>query len=116
MCIILEVGNSDVDVDLTSVRPAEDSFMPVLNDRVDETSPPVDGSVSASEESQSESSDSSYLNTDLDRDDNIDDGEIDTAEFMHLNEQQVNQELGEVSSGMAMVILKLHSQLEIVCF
>lgn len=112
MCIILEVGNSDVDVDLTSVRPAEDSFMPVLNDRVDETSPPVDGSVSASEGSQSESSDSSYLNTD----DNIDDGEIDTAEFMHLDEQQVNQELGEVSSGMAMVILKLHSQLEIVCF
>jgi hypothetical protein len=71
--------------------------------------------VSASEGSQPESSDSSssYLNVDLD--DDIDDGEINTTESMHLDEQQVNQELEEVSSGMTMVIPKLlHSQLYVV--
>ena len=63
---------------------------------------PLDGFVSTSEESPSESSDSdssSYLNTDLG---DIDNGEIDTTE--------------EVSTGMAMVVLKLDSQAQITCF
>ena len=106
MSITSEVDNSDVDIDLTSVRLAEDSFM-VLNDRVDETSS-LDDSESAPEGSQSESSDdSSILNIDLDGD--IEDEEIDTTESIDLDEQQVNQELEEVSSGMLIVILKLHS-------
>ena len=95
MSIIIEVDSSDGDIDLASARHAEDSFM-ILNDRVDETSP-LDDSVSAAEESQSESSDSSFLNIDLD--DEIDDEEIDAAESIDLDEQQVNQELEEVSSG-----------------
>ncbi|KAI9573409.1 hypothetical protein HD554DRAFT_2055827 [Boletus coccyginus] len=91
MSIILEVDNSDVDIELTSVRHAEDSFV-VLNDQ-DETSP-LDDPEPASEESQSESSEESYLNIDLD-DDSIDDEEIDTTASMDLDEQ-VNQELEEV--------------------
>lgn len=105
MSIMLEVVNSDVDIDLTSVRHAEDSFM-ILNDHLDETSPP-DGSVLASE-SQSESSDSSYMNIGLD--DDIDDQEIDITESMDLDEQQGNQELEDVSSDIIVVILKLHSR------
>ena len=94
MSIILEVDSSDVDIDLTSVRLAEDSFM-ILNDRVDEISP-LDDPESALEESQSESSDdSSFLNLDLD--DAIEDEEIDTTESIDLDEKQVNQELEEVS-------------------
>jgi len=96
MSTILEADNSDVDIDLTSVRHAEDSFM-VLNDQ-DETSP-LDDFEPASEESQSESSDSSFLNIDLDNDIDIDDEEIDTTASMDLNEQ-VNQELEEVSIGI----------------
>ncbi|KAG8215118.1 hypothetical protein J3R82DRAFT_8569 [Butyriboletus roseoflavus] len=91
MSIILEVDDSDVDIDLTSVRHAEDSFM-ILNDHVDETGP-LDGSVSLSEESQSESSDSSYLNIYLD--DDIDDQEIDAIESMDLDGQRAIQELEE---------------------
>lgn len=96
MSIILEVDDSDIDIDLTSVRYAEDSFM-ILNDHMDETGP-LDGPVSASEESPSESSDSSYLNIDLD--DDIDDQEIDATESMDLEEQEANHELDEVSSVM----------------
>lgn len=107
MSILLEVDNSDVDIDLTSVRHAEDSFM-ILNEHVDETSA-LDGSVSASEESQSEPSDSSYLNIDLD--DDIDDQEIDSAESIDLDEQEANGELEDVSSGTSMMILNLHSQM-----
>ena len=93
--IILEVDSPDVDIDLTSVRHAEDSFM-TLNDRVDETSPL--GSVPASEESQPESS---ILNVELD--DDIED----EKESIDL-EQQANEEPEEVSSGTVVVILKLH--------
>ncbi|KAF8549818.1 hypothetical protein OG21DRAFT_542691 [Imleria badia] len=92
MSIILEVDNSDVDIGLTSVRHAEDSFM-ILNDHLDETTL-LDGSVSAPEETQSVSSDSSYLNIDLD--DEIEDEEIDTTESIDLDEQQVNQALEDV--------------------
>jgi hypothetical protein len=88
MSIILEVDNPDVDIELTSV---EDSFM-ILNAGVDET-----------EESQSESSDSSF--PDIDLDDEIEDEEIDTTESIELDEHQVNQELEEVSSYM---VPKLH--------
>ena len=110
MSITLEVDNSDVDLDLTSVRLAEDSFM-VLNDRVDETIL-LDDSKSVSEESQPESSDnSSFL--DIDLEDDSEDEEIDTTESIDLDEQQVNQELDEVSGGMLIVILKLH--LEMIC-
>ena len=94
MSITLEVDNSDVDLDLTSVRLAEDSFM-VLNDRVDETIL-LDDSKSVSEESQPESSDnSSFL--DIDLEDDSEDEEIDTTESIDLDEKQVNQELEEVS-------------------
>ncbi|KAF8124364.1 hypothetical protein EV363DRAFT_1227517 [Boletus edulis] len=92
MSIILEVDNSDVDIDLTSVEHAEDSFM-ILNDGVDETSP-SDGSASASEEAQSESSDSSFL--DIDLPDEMEDDEISTTESIEPDEQHVNQDLEEV--------------------
>jgi hypothetical protein len=98
MSTILEVDNPDVDNELTSV---EDSFM-ILNAGVYETSPP-DDSAPASEESQSESSDSSFL--DIDLDDETEDEEIDSIE---LDERQVNQELEEVSSYMVRIIQKLH--------
>jgi hypothetical protein len=92
MSIIMEADNSDVDNDLTSVEHAEDSFM-ILDDGVDETSPP-DGSASASEESQSESSDSSFL--DIDLADDLEDDEISTTESIEPDEQHVNQDLEEV--------------------
>ena len=101
----LEVDNPDVDIELTSVEHAEDSFM-ILNADVDETSPPDDDSASTSEESQSESSDSSFL--DIDLDDVIEDEEIDITESIELDEHQVNQELEEVSSYMVWVIPILH--------
>lgn len=105
----MELDKSGVDIDLTSVRHADESFM-ILNDRLDETSP-LDGSAFASEESQSESSDSSYLNIDLD--DEIEDEEIDTTESVDLDEQQanLNRELEDVSSGTVMVVFKLRSQM-----
>ena len=102
MSIILEVDDSDVDIDLTFVMHAEDSLT-ILNDHVDEMSPRED-SVSTAEESQSESSDSSYLNIDLG--DDIDDEEIDTTESMDLDGQQPNRDLEEVRSDMTLVILK----------
>lgn len=94
MSIILEVDNSDVDIGLASVRGADDSFM-VLNDHVDETSP-QDDSESALEELQSASSDSSYLNIDMDDDDDIDNEEIDATESVDLNGQQPDSDLEEV--------------------
>ena len=93
------LDNSDVDIELTTVEHAEDSFI-ILNAGVDETSQPPDGSAPASEDLQSESSDSSFLDID-----EIDDEEIDTTENV---EHQVSQELEEVSSFMAWVIRKLH--------
>ena len=105
MSSILEEDNSDVDIDLTSVRHAKDSFM-ILSDCIDDASP-LDDTVAPSEESQSESSDSSYLNIGLGSD--IDDEEIDsTTASMDLDEQG-NQELDEVSSGIPTVTLKLRS-------
>jgi hypothetical protein len=101
MSIILQVDNSDVDIESTSV---EDSFMILDADGVAETSPP-DDSAPASEESRSESSDSSFL--DIYLDDEIED-EDDTTQSIELDEHQVNQELEEVSNYMVGVILKLH--------
>ena len=93
------LDNSDVDIELTTVEHAEDSFI-ILNADVDETSQPPDESAPASEDLQSESSDSSFLDID-----EIDDEEIDTTENV---EHQVSQELEEVSTYMTWVIRKLH--------
>jgi hypothetical protein len=87
----LEVENSDVDIDLTSVEHAEDSFM-LLNPSVDKSSPP-DDSASISEDLQSDFSDSSFL--DIYLEDEIEDEETNTTESIEL---QVNQDLEEVSS------------------
>ena len=97
--IILEEENPDVDIiELTSVEHVGDSFM-VLNAGVDETSPPLDSAPgSDSEESQSEFSDSSFL--DIDLDDEIEVEGIDTTETISIDEHEVKQELDEVSSGM----------------
>ena len=96
MSIILEAENSDVDIDLASVRHAEESVM-VLGDYMDETGR-LDGFLSpledSQEDSQSESSDSSFLNIDLG--DEIEEGEIDTTEFIGPDEERANQELEEV--------------------
>jgi hypothetical protein len=83
----MEVDNSDIDIEF---EHAEDSFM-ILKASADETSPPDD---SASEELQSESSDSAFLDIDLDE---IGDEEIDTAESIDLDDRQ---ELEEVSSDV----------------
>lgn len=89
----------DVNMELTSVQPAEDSFM-ILNTRVvDETSPPSD----SSEDSQSEFSDSSFL--DIDLDDEIEDEEIDTTQSI-VDEHQMNHDLDQVS--MICLIRKLY--------
>lgn len=90
----MEMDNPGVHIELTSVENAEDSFM-VVNTGVDETTP-LDDYAPASEESdsQSESSDSSFL--DIDLIDEINDEEIDTTESIELDEHQVNQELEEV--------------------
>lgn len=101
MSIIPEVDNSDVDIGLISVEHEGDSFM-ILNASVDETNPPCDPAP-ASEESDSESSDSSFL--DIDLDDGIEGEEIDTTESIEL-ERKVNQELEEVSSYI--LIPRLH--------
>ena len=97
MSIILEAENSDVDIDLASVRHAEGSVT-VLGDYMDETGP-LDGSLSAledsQEDSQSESSDSSFLGIDLG--DEIGEGETDTAESIGPDEERANQELEEVN-------------------
>jgi hypothetical protein len=89
MSIILEVDDSDVDIDLTSVREAGDSFMTV-NDTVDETNL-LDGFVP--EDSSSESSDSSYLNIGLDEE--TEHEEIDAIGSIDLDGEQVNQDLEE---------------------
>ena len=102
MSLILEAlaDSSDGDGDSTSVRHAEDSFL-ALNDNVGGPGP-QDDYVSTSEgPSPSESSDSSYLNIDIDEE--IDTGSID------VDEQQPNQDLEEVSTDVAPVILELHS-------
>ncbi len=92
MSIILD--NSDVDIELTSEHAlAEDSFM-TLNARIDDSS------------EESEFSDSSFL--DIDLDDEIEDKEIDTTEPIELDEHQENQELEEVSFYMVRVIRKLY--------
>lgn len=88
----MEAQSSDVDIDLASVRHAEDSFM-VLGDYMDETGP-LNDSVSALEDSQSQSSES-LPNIDLS--DDIEKEVIDTTESIDLNEQQANQEMEEVS-------------------
>lgn len=72
MSISLEVDSSDVDIELT-----EDPFM-ISND-----------SAPGSDDSQSESSDSSFLDIDLD------DEEVDTIESIEVDE---HQELEYVSS------------------
>jgi hypothetical protein len=95
MSIILEEDNPDADIELSSVERAEDSFM-ILNAGVDDTRPPDD----SADDSQSEFSDSSFLDID-----EIEDGEIDTTQSIELDE--VNQELEEVSSYMVQFIPKL---------
>jgi hypothetical protein len=92
MSTILEMDNSDVDVDLTSVEHAEDSFM-LVNASVDKPTPP-DDSASTIEDLQSEFSDSSSF-LDIYLEDEIEDEEIDTVESINI---QVNQDLEEVSS------------------
>ena len=86
------MDNSDVDVDLTSVEHAEDSFM-LVNASVDKPTPP-DDSASTIEDLQSEFSDSSSF-LDIYLEDEIEDEEIDTVESINI---QVNQDLEEVSS------------------
>lgn len=105
MSIILEVDDSDVDIDLTSVREAGDSFMTV-NDTVDETNL-LDGFVP--EDSSSESSDSSYLNIGLDEE--TEHEEIDAIGSIDLDGEQVNQDLEEVSNRVVTVVLKPHLQM-----
>jgi len=87
MSIILEMDNPD---ELTSVERAEDSFIFLNPGVLDETS-----QLDAASDSQSESSDLSF--PDIDLDDEIDGEEIDTTESI----DQVNQELEEVSSYMS---------------
>ncbi len=89
MSISLEVDSAGADVDI------EDSFM-ILND----------SAPTLSDESQSEFSDSSFL--DIDLDDEIEDEEIDTTESIEV---EVNQELKDVSSYMIGVIPELHYEI-----
>jgi len=70
----------------------EDSFT-ILNEVTDD-------SAHAPDDSQSESSDSSFLDIDLD---DLDDEEIDASGSIELDEHKVNQELEEVSSCMVRV-------------
>jgi hypothetical protein len=94
MSIILEVDSPDVDIGLTSVEH-EESFV-LLDTGVDETNAP---------QFQSEFSDidSSFSESDIDLDDEIEDEENDTIQ---LDEHQVNQELEEVSTYVDRLTLK----------
>jgi hypothetical protein len=92
MSISLEVDSSDA-----NIEPTEDPFT-ILND-----------SALGSDESQSESSDSSFL--DIDLDDEFDDEEIDTIESIEVDEHQVNKNLEDVSSYTIGVIPELHYEI-----
>ena len=107
MSLILEAlaDSSDEDNDSISVRHAEDLFMG-LHDNVGGPDPQDDSASTSEEPSPSESSDSSYLNIGLG--DDTDDEEIDTGSI-DVDEQQPNQDLEEVSTDVAPVILELHS-------
>lgn len=89
MSISLEVDTYDVDIEMT-----EDPFT-ILND-----------SAPASDESQSEFSDSSFLDID-----EIEDEEIDATESIEVDEHQMNQELEGVSSYAISVIPELHYEI-----
>ena len=81
--------------DTSGVEHAEDSFMVLNAGELDEISPLPDDAAE-------ESSDSSFL--DIDLDDVTDDEEMDTIESVELDdEHQVNQELEEVRNDMVRV-------------